>query len=173
MAWFEQCSWQCSPLCRFFVQRVIFIQCLFSVFFLYLSIIPYSCIHSVLFFLNIGQCIYLGLEYIRGVTVHKIHGSVRYDTVVSRFGTFSIRGGNWLCRNVFLNHEGEPMDITQARVCTRVCTMQTKCKIYAGEHLNQSFHYKQKVKVKNGMMTELSASDACDKEWRIYFNICW
>ncbi len=30
---------------------------------------------------------------VRGVTVHKIHGSVRYDTVVSRFGTFSIRGG--------------------------------------------------------------------------------
>ncbi len=29
--------------------------------------------------------------YIRGVTVHKIHGSVRYDTVVSRFGTFSIQ----------------------------------------------------------------------------------
>ncbi len=29
----------------------------------------------------------------RGVTVHKIHGSVRYDTVVSRFGMFSIRGG--------------------------------------------------------------------------------
>ncbi len=64
----------------------------------------------------------------RGVTVHKIHGSVRYDTVVSRFGMFSIRGGrgNWLRRNVgnisVLNHEGEPMDITQARVCTRVCT---------------------------------------------------
>ncbi len=37
----------------------------------------------------------------RGVTVHKIHGSVRYDTVVSRLGTFLIRrGGNWLCRNV-------------------------------------------------------------------------
>ncbi len=34
-------------------------------------------------------CIYI---YIRGVTVHKIHGSVRYDTVVSRFGMFSIRG---------------------------------------------------------------------------------
>ncbi len=57
----------------------------------------------------------------RGVTVHKIHGSVRYDTVVSRFGMFSKRGwggGNWLCRNVgnvsVLNHEGEPMDITQA-----------------------------------------------------------
>ncbi len=48
------------------------------------------------FFLNIGQCIYLGLEYIRGVTVHKIHGSVRYDTVVSRFGPFSIRGGGGL-----------------------------------------------------------------------------
>ncbi len=28
---------------------------------------------------------------IRGVTVHKMHGSVRYDTVVSRFGTFSIQ----------------------------------------------------------------------------------
>ncbi len=70
--------------------------------------------------------------YIRGVTVHKIHGSVRYDTVVSRFGMFSIRGaGNWLRRNVgnisVLNHEGEPMDIKQARVCTRVCT----CKLCA------------------------------------------
>ncbi len=31
--------------------------------------------------------------YIRGITVHKIHGSVRYDTVVSRFCMFSIRGG--------------------------------------------------------------------------------
>ncbi len=40
------------------------------------------------------------------------------------------------------------MDITQARVCTRVCTVQTKWKMYAGEHLNQSFHYKQKVEVK-------------------------
>ncbi len=29
----------------------------------------------------------------RGVTVHKIQGSVRYDTVVSRFGMFSRRGG--------------------------------------------------------------------------------
>ncbi len=65
--------------------------------------------------------------YNRGVMVHKIHSSVRYDKVVSWFGTFSIRGrGNWLRRNVgnisVLNHEGEPMDITQARVCTRVCT---------------------------------------------------
>ncbi len=34
--------------------------------------------------------------YIRGVTVHKIHGSVRYDTVVSRFGMFSIRGAGQL-----------------------------------------------------------------------------
>ncbi len=32
----------------------------------------------------------------RGVTVHKIHGSVRYDTVVSRFGMFSIRGAGQL-----------------------------------------------------------------------------
>ncbi len=59
--------------------------------------------------------------------VHKMYGSVRYDRVVSRFGTFSIRGrGKWLCHNVgnisVLNHEGEPMDITHTRVCTRVCT---------------------------------------------------
>ncbi len=50
---------------------------------------------------------------IRGVTVHKIHGSVRYDTVVSRFGMFSMQGaGNWLRHNVgnisVLNHEGKP-----------------------------------------------------------------
>ncbi len=73
--------------------------------------------------------------------VHKIHVSVRYDTVVSRFGIFSIRGvGNWSRRNVgnisVLNHEGEPM------------ISDKHAKIYAGEHLNQSFHYKQKVKVK-------------------------
>ncbi len=92
---------------------------------------------------------------IRGVTIHKIHCSVRYNTVVLRFSTFLMGGGgggNWSCCNVgnisVLNHECETMDITQACVCTRVCTMQTKCKIYTGEHLNQSFHYKQKVKVK-------------------------
>ncbi len=67
------------------------------------------------------------IQYIRGVTVHKIHGSVRYDTVVSRFGMFSIRGAGQLvtsqCWNIsVLNREGEPMDIKQARVCTRVCT---------------------------------------------------
>ncbi len=60
----------------------------------------------------------------RGVTVQKIHGSVRYDTVVSRFGTFSIRGG--IYSNVgnisVLSHEGKPMDITQARICTRDST---------------------------------------------------
>ncbi len=42
------------------------------------------------------MCIYIYIYiyiYIRGVTVHKIHGSVRYDTVVSWFGTFPIRGG--------------------------------------------------------------------------------
>ncbi len=44
---------------------------------------------------------------------------------------------HWLSRNVgnvsVLNHEGEPMDITQARVCTHA-NMQ----IYASEHLNLS-----------------------------------
>ncbi len=44
------------------------------------------------------MCIYIYIYiYIymnnRGVTVHKIHGSFRYDTVVSRFSSFSIRGG--------------------------------------------------------------------------------
>ncbi len=55
--------------------------------------------------------------YVLGVvTVHKIHGSVRYDTMVSRFATFfdTGGGGNWLRRNVgnisVLNHEGKPMD---------------------------------------------------------------
>ncbi len=64
--------------------------------------------------------IYCTYIYIRGVTVHK--KTVRLDTTqwcYSQFGTFSIRGrGNWLCRNIenisVLNHEGEPMDITQA-----------------------------------------------------------
>ncbi len=53
-------------------------------------------------------------------------GSVRFGSV--RFG--SVRGGGgggcrWLRRigNIsVLNHEGEPMDITQARLFTRVCT---------------------------------------------------
>ncbi len=44
-----------------------------------------------------------------------------------------------------LNHEGESMDITQA---PGSATIQTKRKIYAGEHLNQTSHYNQKVKVK-------------------------
>ncbi len=70
---------------------------------------------------------------IRGVTVHKIPGSVRYDTVVSRFGTFSIwGGGNLLHPNVrnisVLNHEGEPMDITQACVCTCANFAQYLCR---------------------------------------------
>ncbi len=38
----------------------------------------------------------------RGVTVHKIHGSVRYDTVVSRFGMFSIRGRGIAMLELFL-----------------------------------------------------------------------
>ncbi len=73
---------------------------------------------------SVYVCIYIYI-YIRGVTVHKIHGSVRYDTVVSRFGMFSIRGAGQLGMLeifLFLNHEGKPKDITQARVCTRVCT---------------------------------------------------
>ncbi len=75
--------------------------------------------------INFINYIYIYI-YIRGVTVHKIHGSVRYDTVVSRFGMFLIGGGgNWLCLNVgnisVLNHEGKPMDIKQAHVWTKLC----------------------------------------------------
>ncbi len=67
----------------------------------------------------------------------KIHGSVRYDTVVSRFGMFATRGAGQLVKYFWgnisvLNHEGEPMDIKQARVCTWVCTrancMQDLCR---------------------------------------------
>ncbi len=87
--------------------------------------------------------------HIRGVTVHKIHGfgSIWHSGVTVRYVFDTGERGNWLCRNVgdiyvlLLNHEGEPMDITQALVCTMVC------KLNAGEHLNQSNHYKQKVKV--------------------------
>ncbi len=90
--------------------------------------------------------------------------SIRHSGVMVRYVFYT--GGNWLYVAMFeiyvLNHEGEPMDITQACVCTRVCTMQTKCNIYAGEHLNQSFHYNQKVKVKTESQSnaKLSASDA-------------
>ncbi len=53
-------------------------------------------------------CIYIYIYiYIRGVTVHKINGSVRYDIVHFRYGG----QGNWLGCNVgnisVLNHEGE------------------------------------------------------------------
>ncbi len=59
--------------------------------YIYIYIYVYVCMYVYIY-------IYI---YIRGVTVHKIHGSVRYDTVVSRFGMFSIRGrGNWLRPNV-------------------------------------------------------------------------
>ncbi len=51
-----------------------------------------------------SECIYI---YIRGVTVHKINGSVQYDIVHFRYGG----QGNWLGCNVgnisVLNHEGE------------------------------------------------------------------
>ncbi len=35
---------------------------------------------------------------------------------------FDTGGGIGYVTMLFLNHEGEPMDITQARVCSRVCT---------------------------------------------------
>ncbi len=50
-----------------------------------------------------------------GGTVHRIHGSVLYDTVISRLGMYLIRGGrgNLLRHNVgnifVLNHEGLPI----------------------------------------------------------------
>ncbi len=83
--------------------------------------------------------------YIRGVMFTKF--TVQFDTTqwchVSVCFRYGVRG-NWLRCNAgnisVLNREGEPMDITQARVCARVCTLQTKCKIYAGERLNLS-HY--------------------------------
>ncbi len=65
------------------------------------------------------NCIYQGCNG----SQYSQFGSVRYDTVVSRVSTFSIRGGggggNWLRLNVgnisVLNHEGEPMNITHVQ----------------------------------------------------------
>ncbi len=55
--------------------------------------------------------------------------TVRFDTTQWCHGSvcFRYRGqGNWLHHNVgnisVLNHGGEPIDIKQARVCTKVCT---------------------------------------------------
>ncbi len=97
-----------------------------------------------------------------------------YGYKYSRFGSQWCNGsvcyryggrGNWLPCNVgnisVLNHEGEPMDIKQAGVCTRA-HVQTLCKIYAGERLkSQSIHYKQKVKVK----TEWWSNDGAFGIW--------
>ncbi len=52
------------------------------------------------------------------------HGSVCF-----RYGG----RGNWLSRNVgnisVLNHEGEPMDITQAQICTHANFAQDLCRL--------------------------------------------
>ncbi len=67
---------------------------------------------------------------------------------------FSIRRAGQLvtsqCWNIsVLNHEGDPMDITQARVCTRVCTRANFAQINAGECLNlRQFTINRKWKVK-------------------------
>ncbi len=83
---------------------------------------------------NFVQHIYKYI-YIRGVTVHRMYGPVRYDTVVSQvrfvFDMGGEGGGNWLCYNVgnisVLNHEGKPIHITQARVCARANFAQYLC----------------------------------------------
>ncbi len=87
--------------------------------------------------------------------------------------------GNWLGRNVgniyFLNHKDEPMDVTQALVCTRVCT---RARFMLVNIFICQFTVSRKLKSKrnDGVKTELSASDAAyslrDKERRIYFNVC-
>ncbi len=77
--------------------------------------------------------------------VHKIHGSVRYDTVVSRFGTFSIRGS----RTIGLRHNAGNIYILNMKASQWLshkhafapgfaAHVQTLGKIYAGEHLNLS-----------------------------------
>ncbi len=75
--------------------------------------------------LNIGKPIYRSIS--------KIHGSVRYIGVTVRY-IFDTGGGrgNWLHSNVgnipVLNHEGKPMDITEARVWTRANFVQYSCR---------------------------------------------
>ncbi len=61
--------------------------------------------------------------------------------------------GDWLHCNAgnisVLNHGSEPVDITQARVCTRVCkTCKLNARFMLVNVLSQSIHFKQKVKVK-------------------------
>ncbi len=117
---------------------------LFMLLFLLIFIYIFLFVIIIIFFSLFILYVCLPAVIYRGVTVHKIHGSVWYDTVVSWFGMFSIRGAGQLvmsqCWKYFcFKHEGEPMDITQARICTRVYTraynVQTLCKIYAGELL--------------------------------------
>ncbi len=78
---------------------------------------------------------------------------VQFDTTQRCHGLVRFRYGHWLRRNLgniyVLNHEDNPMDITQARVCTsRVFKRANLQKIYAGERLNLSQYTKEKVKVK-------------------------
>ncbi len=73
--------------------------------------------------------------YIRGVTVHKIHGSVRCDTVVSRFGMFSIRGAGQLsqcwkyfCFKPWRRANGFQTSTRLHQGCTRANFVQDLCR---------------------------------------------
>ncbi len=138
-----------NKLAYYMCSAVIF-KVFYCTYFIYLYIKKY-----ILILISIRKNIYIYIYiyiniYIRGVrftiftvrfdTIQWCHGSVRF-----RYGG---EGSNWLRHNVsVLNHEGEPMDITQGRVCTRVCTLETMRKIYAGEHLSLSNFTISKVKI--------------------------
>lgn len=74
------------------------------------------------------QLIYIYI-YIRGAMVSKIHGSVRYDAVVSLFGTFSIQGAGQLVMSQCLKYLcfKPRMDITQAAFA-HMQTLQDLCR---------------------------------------------
>ncbi len=81
-----------------------------------------------------------------------MYGSIRYSGVTVRY-VFDTGAGQlfmsqcwkYFCFKPWRRANGYH---TITRLHQGFYTLQTKCKIYADEHLNQSFHYKQKVKVK-------------------------
>ncbi len=95
---------------------------------------------------------------------HKIHGSVRYDTVVSRLGMFSIRGAGQLitsqCWKYFCFKPWRQANGYQTS--TRANFVQDLCRWTS---YSQSIHYKQKVKVK----TEWWSNDGAFGIWRRVF----
>ncbi len=113
--------------------------------------------------------------YIRGVTVHKIHGSVWYDTVVSWFSMFSIWGGQLVMLQCWKYFCFKPWGrVNWLSHKQAFAPGFAQCKLSARFMLVNILISNFTI---SRVMTKLSASDAAyslrDNERRIYFNICW